>query len=161
MFVLGSAIATTVLGILAVVVGRTLAGFGSWVAYVAALIPIVMGLHLLGWIRLPMPALASMPRVGGRTGAFLGGLFLSLVIGPCGTPALAAILSYAALQHSIAFAAALLFLYGLGNGLPLLVVGAAAGGLARKLEVLGWSRWIEKVVGVAMVGLGFVLLWPA
>ena len=131
------------------------------VPYVVAVVPLVMGLHLLGWIRLPMPRSLSAPTTRGRLGAFAGGLLLSLVIGPCGTPALAAILAYAAVKGSVPFAAGLLFFYGLGNGLPLLLIGTAAGGLTKRLERLGWSRWVERAAGVAMLGLGFSLLWTA
>lgn len=159
LFVLGNAVAITVLGVVAAVAGRTLGGLGGWVAYVVAAMPIVMGLHLLGWIRLPMPKSVTRPAIRGRLGAFVGGLFLSLVIGPCGTPALAAILSCAAVKGSVPFAAGLLFFYGLGNGLPLLVVGTAAGGLTKRLERLGWTRWVERGAGVAMLCLGLSLLW--
>lgn len=161
LFVLGNALAITCLGMIAAVAGRTLGGIGGWVTYVVAGIPIVMGLHLLGWVRLPMPKALGRPSIRGRFGAFLGGLFLSLVIGPCGTPALAAILSYAAVKGSVVFAAGLLFFYGLGNGLPLLVIGTTAGGITKRLERLGWARWAERGAGVTMLLLGFSLLWTA
>lgn len=161
LFVLGNALAITCLGMIAAIAGRTLNGLGGWVAYVVAAIPIVMGLHLLGWVRVPMPKALGRPAIRGRLGAFLGGLLLSLVIGPCGTPALAAILSYAALKGSVVFAAGLLFFYGLGNGLPLLVVGATAGGITKRLERLGGSRVVERGAGVGMLLLGFSLLWAA
>lgn len=161
LFVLGNALAITALGVVAAVVGRTLGGLGGWAAYVIAGIPILMGLHLLGWVRLPMPKTLATPTTRGRLGALLGGLLLSLVIGPCGTPALAAILSYAAVKSSVPFAAGLLFFYGLGNGLPLLVIGTTAGGITKRLERLGWTRWVERAAGVAMLGLGFSLLWTA
>lgn len=161
LFVLGNAVAITVLGVVAAVAGRTLGGLGGWVAYLVAIVPIVMGLHLLGWVRLPMPKSFETPALRGRLGSFVGGLLLSLVIGPCGTPALATILSYAAVKGSVPFAAGLLFFYGLGNGLPLLVIGTAAGGLTKRLERLGWTRFVERGAGVAMVGLGLLLLWTA
>lgn len=161
LFVFGNALAITCLGIVAAVAGRTLGGLGGWVAYTVAAIPILMGLHLLGWVRLPMPKALSAPSLRGRLGAFLGGLLLSLVIGPCGTPALAAILSYAAVKGSVVFAAGLLFFYGLGNGLPLLIVGTTAGGITKRFERLGWTRWVERAAGVAMLFLGFSLLWTA
>lgn len=159
LFVLGNAVAITVLGVLAAAIGRTLGGLGGWVAYVVALVPIAMGLHLLGWIRIPMPNAFTAARRKDRLGSFGAGMLLSLVIGPCGTPALAAILAYAAAKASIPFAAVLLFLYGLGNSLPLLVVGTAAGGLAQRLQRLGWSQWVERGAGLAMVVLGLSLLW--
>lgn len=161
LFVLGNAVAITVLGVAAAVAGRTLVGLGGWAAYLVAIVPILMGFHLLGWVRLPMPKSVQTAATPGRLGSFVGGILLSLVIGPCGTPALAAILSYAAVKGSVPFAAGLLFFYGLGNGLPLLVIGTAAGGLTQRLTRLGWTRWVARGAGVAMLGLGFSLLWTA
>lgn len=160
-FVLGTATATTILGVVAALAGSTLEGFGGWVRYFIALVPIVMGLHLLGWVRLPMPRGAIGLRGRGFFGAYASGLLLSLVIGPCGTPALAAILSYATFQGSVAFAALLLFLYGLGNGVPLVIAGTTSGGITTWLSKLGWRAWTERVAGVLMLAVGGFLLWTA
>jgi cytochrome c-type biogenesis protein len=163
LFVLGNAIAITTLGLVAASSGRVLAVLGSgWLPYVLATVPLLMGLHLLGWMRIPVPTARWNRQAGrGRMGAFTSGLFLSLVISPCGTPVVAAILAYAAIRGSLTFAAGLLFLYGLGNGVPLLLVGTAAGGIARRLNQTGWTRWVERGAGLAMIGLGFMLLWTA
>lgn len=160
-FVIGTATATAVLGVIAAVAGRTLEGFGGWIRYVVALVPIVMGAHLLGLVRLPMPRGFGQIRTRGVAGAFTSGLLLSLVIGPCGTPALAAILSYAAYRGSVPFAALLLFVYGLGNGLPLVLAGLASGRVTEWLSKLGWRRWMERSAGLLMVGVGIFLLWTA
>lgn len=161
-FVLGTATATTALGIVAALAGHTLEGLGGWIRYVVAFVPIVMGLHMLGWIRLPMPrAMAARQRERSIVRAYVSGLLLSLVIGPCGTPALAAILSYAALRGSLVFAALLLFFYGIGNGLPLVVAGAASGRASAWLARLGWGTWVERATGVAMVAVGFAFIWFA
>lgn len=160
-FVLGTATATTILGVVAALAGRTLEGFGGWVRIAVAIVPILMGLHLLGLLKLPMPTGARMPKRGGVAGAYAGGLLLSLVIGPCGTPALAAILSYAAYRGSVAFAALLLFAYGLGNGVPLVAAGVASGRLTAWLSNLGARAWVERGAGVLMVVVGVLLLWKA
>lgn len=160
-FVIGTATATAMLGVIAALAGRTLEGFGGWIRYVVALVPIVMGAHLLGLVRLPMPRGLGQLRARGVAGAFASGLLLSLVIGPCGTPALAAILSYAAYRGSVPFAALLLFVYGLGNGLPLVLAGLASGRMTEWLSKLGWRKWMERSAGVLMVGVGVFLLWTA
>ncbi|WP_437723541.1 cytochrome c biogenesis CcdA family protein [Sorangium sp. So ce861] len=160
-FVLGTATATTILGVIAAVAGRTLEGFGGWVRYAVALVPVVMGIHLLGWVRLPMPRAVSGFRGRGVHGAYASGLLLSLVIGPCGTPALAAILSYAAFRGSVPFAALLLFLYGLGSSIPLMLAGTASGRFTAWMSKLGWGSWMERSAGVILVAVGVGLLWTA
>lgn len=161
LFVLGTSVAMTALGIAAAIAGESMSGLGGLMAYVVATVPIVMGLQLLGVVRLPMPRALRSWKSRGLAGAFFTGLVFSLVISPCGTPALAAILSVAAFKGSVAFGALLLFAYGIGNGLPLLVVGTAAGEATKRLQRLGWARWINRGAGIAMLILGGYLVFSA
>ncbi len=160
-FVLGNAIAMTCLGVLASLLGGTVSRLGGWFAYAVAAVPIVMGAHLLGLIRLRIPTAVPVGQASGFAGAFVGGLAFALVLGPCGTPALAAILSYAALKSSVLFGGVLLFAYGAGNGVPLLLVGGAMGKLAARAHSRGWGRYLERGSGVAMIALGYFLIWTA
>lgn len=160
-FVAGVATATAALGVLAALAGRALTGLSGWASYLIALVPLAMGLHLLGWMKVPLPA-SSATASGTRVlGSFASGLLLSLVLAPCGTPVLASVLSFAAYKQSIAYGGTLLFAYGLGVGLPMLVLGTAAGTLARRLDRLGWRAWVDRGAGVALLALGFYLLWTA
>lgn len=160
-FVVGVAAATAVLGMLAALAGRALTGLGGWASYLVALVPIAMGLHLLGWLKVPLPSSSVTSKAGGVLGSFASGLLLSLVLAPCGTPVLASVLSFAAYQQSVAYGGALLFAYGLGVGLPILVLGTAAGSLARRLDRLGWRAWVDRGAGAGLLALGFYLLWVA
>ena len=160
LFVLGVAIATTLLGIMAAVAGRAMVSVGGWARYVIAAVPIVMGMHVLGWLRLPV-GIGSPIRRAGLAGSFMAGLLLSLVLVPCGTPLLASVLSYAAYRGSVPYGGALLFLYGIGAGLPVLIVATTAGGLAARLDASGWRRWIDTATGLALLALGFFILATA
>lgn len=160
-FVVGMAMATTALGVAASATGRTMAALGGSWAYALALVPLAAGANLLGWLPLPRPRLWAPGRLRGLPGAFLAGLVLSLVFGSCGTPILAAILSYAAYQHSLPYGGVLLFVYGLGASLPVLVFGATAAKLASRLAVNGLRLWVDRVTGVILLGVGFYLLWTA
>ncbi|HET9599349.1 MAG TPA: cytochrome c biogenesis CcdA family protein [Anaeromyxobacteraceae bacterium] len=160
-FVAGVAIATAILGILAALAGRALTGLGGWASYLIALVPLAMGLHLLGWMKIPLPAISGTARRKGVLGAFASGLLLSLVLAPCGTPVLASVLSFAAYKQSAAYGGTLLFAYGLGVGLPILLLGAAATHLARRLDGRGWRTWVDRVTGALLLASGFYLLWAA
>ncbi len=140
---------------------RDSAGLGGWASYVIAVVPIAMGLHLLGWVRIPMPSASARTRAKGVAGAFASGLLLSLALALCGTPVLAAALSFAAHEGNPAYGAALLFAYGLGIGLPMLLLGTAASGLALRLERLGKTAWVDRLAGGALLALGFYLMWIA
>lgn len=157
-FVLGIAASMAVLGISASMAGR-ITGVGVVGRHLVALVPLLMGLHLLGWLRLPVERLIHAPL---RTsGAFGTGFLLSLVIGPCSTPVLASVLSYAAYQGQMLFGALLLFFFGMGIGMPILLVGTTAGKLIQRLDGIGWKVWIDRLAGAWLLALGLYLLWIA
>lgn len=157
-FVLGIAVAVAVLGSLAAYIGHV-AILAAPFRYAIAFLPIVMGADRLGWIHLP--ALTPKFRGAGLTGAFGTGLSLSLILGPCGTPVLASVLSFAAYQQSVAFGALLLFAYGIGNGLPLLLVGTASNTLLKRIQGGRLGAWIDSAIGALLIALGLYLLWLA
>ena len=157
-FVLGIAVAIAVLGGVAAYIGR-IAVVSTPVRYGIAVIPIVMGLYQLGW--LPLPRWTARTFTATVGGAFGAGALLSLVIGPCGTPVIASVLSFAAYQQSFAYGGLLLFAYGIGSGLPVMLVGTAAGGLLNSLERTGFREWLDAVLGGSLVLLGLYLLWRA
>jgi cytochrome c biogenesis protein CcdA len=160
-FAAGLALATMLLGVAAALAGRTMTSLGGWARYAIAVVPLLMGLHLLGWVRLPILAgVKQSPRVG-IGGAFVSGLLLSLVLVPCGTPLLASVMSYAAYEGSIGFGGLLLFLYGVGTGIPVLVAATAVGTLAANLDASGWRRRNDQGIGLLLLALGFYLLWKA
>lgn len=57
-FVLGIAVAMAALGLAISLAGR-ITGLGSGGRYLAALVPLLMGVHLLGWVHLPLARLRA------------------------------------------------------------------------------------------------------
>lgn len=55
--------------------------------------------------------------------AFGAGFLFSLAIAPCATPILLGILTLVAMQGDLFWGGLLMFIYGLGTGLPLLLIG--------------------------------------
>jgi len=159
-FVLGLAVATALLGLVVVLVGGIFGMVHPLVRYALALVPIAMGLHLLGVIHLKTPGLSAWrPLRAGAPGAFLTGLLFSLVILPCATPILASILSYATGKGSALYGTSLLFTYGAGIGVPLFVFGSSIGLVSSFRPVARWWSVINRLSGAILIGLGFYLLW--
>lgn len=155
-FLLGIAVAVAALGVLAAYLGRV-AVLATPLRYGIAFLPILVGADRLGWIRLPWP---TPPASGtGMRSAFGTGLLLALVIGPCGTPVLASVLTFAAYRQNIAYGALLLFVYGVGSGLPVALAGSAAGGFLQRIASSRFGAWIDPLLGGMLILLGFYLLW--
>lgn len=88
----------------------------------------------------------------GAGGGFLLGLTLGVVWTPCAGPVLGSILTLAATSADPARAAALLFAYALGSGLPMLAI--AWGGQALTTRVRGFarhSRRLQQAFGVLIL----------
>ncbi len=158
-FVLGGSLMTTTLGIASGLAGRVFGGIGSWPVYLIAVVPITFGLHLLGAVRLPLPVGAA-PQRGprGPVGAAVAGALLGLVVTPCATPVLAGLLAYVATTGDPLWGGILLFVYGLGLGVPILLLGTAAGSLLTRLSTDRARRWAEHATGAVLIGLGLYLL---
>lgn len=160
-FVLGISTATMMLGVIAAVAGSVIGQLGSGFRYVIAAVPLLMALHLLGWFRFPIRTVPQRAVPNGWLGMFCGGFLLALALSPCGTPVLASVLSYVAYKATVVYGALLLFLYGIGSAIPVVLVGATTGRLTAQLEESGYGLWAERISGTALLALGLFLIWRA
>lgn len=161
-FVVGFSLASTVLGILSGLAGRMFVGLGSWPAYLIAAVPIVFGLHMLGAIRVPLPRETRLARqASGVVGVFVAGALIGLVITPCSTPILAGLLAYVAHTGDPVWGGVLLFVYGIGEGMPILLLGTIAASFMARLAATGAGVWVERLSGLMLIGVGLYLLWSA
>jgi len=162
-FVLGMSALFTLIGAAAGLLGHALL-FAGWASYVVAFVCLLLGLHLLGLVRLPVDLFnvrTVRPRRRGVPGAFVLGALFGLVASPCSTPVLAVIATLAASERDAAGGAALLFLYGLGKGVPLLLIGLASGSLGAMRSFSRLTPSFTRLGGVALVGVAAYLTWTA
>lgn len=160
-FVLGLAVTFALLGIFAALLGKIFGQIGKGWYYVIAFVAIVMGLQLLEVINIKFPTLKKMPiKSRGLLPSFFIGMLFGLVASPCATPVLAVIMTYIAAQGNIGTGAAMLFIYGLGHGLPLVIAGTFAAFLTSLRKFQQWTAYITKASGVILilVGLYFLVL---
>jgi len=163
-FVFGMSMVFAVLGVGAGLLGRALL-FGAWATYVVAGICVLLGLHMLGVIELPFATLTRLqPRATKRVG-ILGALLLGIAFGvvatPCSTPVLAAIATMAAARRSAIVGGVLLFAFGLGKGLPLMLVGLASGSLGAMRQLSRITSSLMRAGGVALLVTAVYLVWTA
>ena len=151
-FFLGIVVNLTVLGALAGRLGAVLTeSFGRYWALVMAVASLVAaGLAFYG-PRLRVDKLAALRRPG-AIGAFGYGFIFSL--GTSAAPLLL-LLAVSAAQASFLYGLLLAFAFGVGRGLPFLVVGLFAGAVVRFTRVGVWRRAIQVVSGVGLLLVSF------
>jgi thiol:disulfide interchange protein DsbD len=164
-YVLAVAITYGLLGLLAAAAGRSLIPFfeNPWVVGIFAALFAFYGTAMLAEFRLELPERwrNALARLGGRErGTVLTPLLLgvgsALLASPCLTPAVAAGLTLAVYQGEVIRGSLLLFVLGLGLGIPLLAAALAAGAFWPRGGP--WLTAVERLLGFALYGLA---LWFA
>ncbi len=167
LFILGMAVSLTAAGVLAGVLGRSISLTMPWTRWVAGLSFIVAGLFSVGILG-PRQCRVGTP-VGveggpGAIGSMIMGILYGLSTSPCGTPALLAILTLAAMAGGVLKGAVLLLAYSLGQSVLLVAAALAASRLRRFLEIeknLVALDWARIAGGILTMGFGaYVLVAP-
>lgn len=162
-FVLGLALCFTALGAAAALTGRLIGDVGPWWKVILGVVLVVMGLHLSGLVRLPMPAFDGKRfRGAGPAGAFGLGALTGTLSSPCATPILVVVLSLVAFEKKVLWGTALLAAYSLGHVVLLFAAGAASGFAAAYLGSRGavWAQRVQRGLGGVMVIIGAWVLVP-
>ena len=103
-----------------------------------------------------MARLTDHQRRGSLWGAAIMGCLSTLILSPCATPALVAILSYISASGNASVGGIALFVVGIGMGLPLLLIGAFG---RRILPKPGpWMRVIETLLGIILLVVAIGML---
>ena len=168
-YVIGLALTYTALGVVAALTGKIFGQVQSspWVLVVMANVFILMGLSMLEVFQIPwrVPGFISrlQPRekTQGLVGAFGVGVASGLVMGPCTAPALAVLLSYTATAQNVPLAAVLLFVFALGMGTLLIILGIFAGILVNLPKAGRWMQRISHLCGWIMIVMGEYFLVQA
>ena len=161
-FVLGFSLVFTALGVAMAVVGIVLAGeIRFWLQRVGGLLLVVLGMQMLGLIRVPLLSSGLDLRLEGRTTglqrSFLIGLAFGVGFTACVGPYLAVILDLL-LYSDLASGAVLLLSYALGLGVPFLLLAGGIGAAQRIARWLGSHvRAVSYAGGTLVIAMGLVL----
>ena len=165
-FVLGLSTTFVVLGLGAAIAGSLYGQVaGAW-KWVVATVCLVMGLHLIGFLRfnLPMP-LRLQPRTTGILGALLLGLLFGVVSAPCAAPILVVLLTYVATSGaSLVYGALLLLVYALGHSVLILVAGTSMGAARKLVESRNITRatdGLRRIAGALIILVGIYFGYQA
>jgi cytochrome c-type biogenesis protein len=162
-FVLGLAVTFTVLGLISALMGRMFGNVGPFWRSLVAAVCFVMGLQLLGLLKLNFPVPAGLRvKKRGYVGAFLLGLLFGVVSTPCAVPILAVLLAFVAEKGNVLYGGFLLFVYALGHSALVLIAGTSVGAAKSLLESKGVRRAhgvLQKSAGVLILGIGLYFLF--
>lgn len=166
LFVLGMATATSIMGMLTAGLGWVFGRFDTPSLMLLALVPLLMGLSLLGLLPFRLPTwhntkLHSIAdeKLKHKVTAFSAGLLFSLAIAPCATPILLGILTLVAMQGELIYGGILMFIYGLGAGLPLLLIGHGFNRTQKWFIAPQHQRWLQRVSGLLLIGVSLYIVW--
>jgi thiol:disulfide interchange protein DsbD len=148
------------LATLAVLSGRVFGSFtqSAFFYLIIGNIYVVLALSLLDVFSIaslkinPFKRLLEKPYLArGGLGVFLVGVFSGLVIGPCTTPALGAILAYIAQEKNIIAGVALLITFALGMSF-LLILSGTFGALLQRLPKSGlWNLRLKRLGAIFLL----------
>ena len=166
LFVLGMATATSIMGMLTAGLGWVFGRFDTSFLILLAAVPLLMGLNLLGLLpfRLPVWHSAMLHSIADeklkhKASAFSTGLLFSLAIAPCATPILLGILTLVAMQGNLLYGGVLMFIYGLGAGMPLLLIGHGFNHLQKLLTAPKRQKWLQRISGLLLIGVSLYIVW--
>ena len=164
-YLLGIALTYSVLGVVASLGGGMLGEALRHPAVPIALaaLMVLLSLSFFGAYTLRAPAglLRRLPRgKGGPVGAFLMGTVVGVVAAPCVGPATVALLSYVASLANPFHGFLLFFSLAMGLGLPYVALALAAGKLTRLPRGGQWTVWVERLLGLLLLGMALYLLAP-
>jgi cytochrome c-type biogenesis protein len=159
-YVLGMSLTYTALGAVAALTGKLFGQIQTnpWTYFIVANICILMGLSMLEVFTLPVRVPGFVTKVQswrkGLLGSFFIGAVSGLVIGPCTAPVFAVLLSYVATSQDILFGMSLFFIFALGMGTFLIILGTFAGLLASIPKSGMWMTRINQLSGWILLAIG-------
>ena len=165
-YVLGMAVMYAALGVVAAMLGKIFGEFtrSPWVFGAVGVIVAVLGLGMLDLFTIPalMTGIQGQgKRRGGFVGAGLMGIAAGFVAAPCTAPVLGALLAYVGQTRDVVWGGSLLFVFALGLGMLLMVLGIFSGLLTSLPKAGAWMDRVKKGFGIAMVLIGAWFLWRA
>ncbi|WOI57959.1 protein-disulfide reductase DsbD [Palleronia sp. LCG004] len=163
-YVVAMAAAFGFLGVVAAWSGQNLqmALQSPWAVGGIAALFVVFALTMFGAfdIALPSALTTRVQRIGGRGGSLGGaaglGFTSALIVGPCVTAPLAGALLYIARTGDVALGAAALFALGLGQGVPLLAIGAFGAQILPRAGA--WMERAKQAFGIVFLGLAIWMI---
>ena len=161
-FIAGFTVIFVAIGLSASAIGSVFANNKRAVEIAGGTIIVVLGLNMMGVLKIPALMMDKRVHVAGRKPSywvsFLVGLGFAAGWSPCIGPILSGIILLAASQGTVAEATFLLFVYSMGLAIPFLITAAAiTQALGALNRIKRFLPAIEATSGVILVATGLVV----
>jgi cytochrome c-type biogenesis protein len=151
LFVLGAVTILSLFGLVSSFAGAVMVEYRGYINIVVGLIMAVMGLWLLGVIKLPLPQMnLNLPQAG----PYGVGLTFALVSSPCASPVLFAVLAAAAATGSQVLGTLTMVSYALGYTILIFLASLFTGLAKQSRNLLQHSETIIRLGSVALMVTG-------
>lgn len=160
------AIVYTIFGVLVALAGQSLSGYLQNPVFVigAAIVFVLLSLSMFGFYELQLPAglqaklakKSNSQKTGSYIGSAIMGAISALIVSPCVTVPLIAILLVIAQTGDIVLGAVSLYGLGVGMGIPLIIIAVTEGRFLPKAG--NWMNAIKAAFGVAMLAVALYLV---
>ena len=167
-YVLGLSVIYAALGVGAALLGKTFGALwqNAWVYGALGLVFLALGLGMFDLYSIRLPSfLTGVHGVGVRRGGHLGALTIGVaaafVTAPCTAPVAGSLLLFVAKSQNVLWGGFLLFVFALGLGVLLLLLGLFAGMITSLPRPGPWMNAVKWAFGGGMVLIGLFYLWKA
>ncbi len=164
-FALGSAIAFTVLGVVASLAGGLIGGTASWWYMLLGVLMLLMALQTWEIYEfIPSGYLMEKNKKTGYVGALLAGVLGAVFSSPCATPMLVVLLAAVAGGGSLGWGILLLLFYSIGHGVLAVVCGTSVGFVQKLSQSERYgkvSRVLKIIMGALIALIGFYMFYLA
>jgi cytochrome c-type biogenesis protein len=163
LFVSGFSAVFIMLGASASFLGQFFHAYQVWLARVGGVLIIILGLHLLGILRITPLLRERRMHLAEKPAGHIGTLAVGAAFGagwtPCIGPVLGAILGLAGTTDTIWSGMGLLLVYSIGLAVPFMLAAVALGHFLTAFKRFRhWIPILEKASGLLLVFLGILLL---
>ena len=163
-FILGLSVCLTVIGLVCALTGQIFDATNRvyFVLVLTSLI-LIFGLNLLGVLEINFPTVIKQFPQNQKhsiiTYPFLLGMAFALAATPCSTPILAGIMATASISGNLFYAALMLFLFSLGQGLIILLAGIFTSVLKNLTSFAKYTDVLTKLSGLILVIFSLFLFY--
>ncbi len=161
-FLSGFTLIFVAMGATASYIGELFLDYQEVIRKIGAVFMMIMGIHVLGILKLPGLAREYRPFLQstftGPAGAFFLGLAFTAGWTPCTGPILATVLMYAGATATVSQGAFLLFIYAMGFCLPFLALALLINRYMSKIQgIYKWLPVVQQVAGIILIAAGLFI----